>query len=351
MTQEKQRKILSLINDGIRPYKISKILNISPNALSNRLLRYQKKKLLIKKKGNYYLTELGVNSISRLPLKREFTFLGENCIRKHNVRVRLPLRDRVDNPQVFLGSKGIDFKAMGLKNVHAGSFSLENFIVELMPSSVIVIMPEFYMPSSTAISELAAKTWDNLRFILESVEARLGVKIKRPTKDFFLSEIVSRHVAFTNHPLAEGVKKELSGVWVIEYSELDGKPSLIIDFSNGVPELEAVNTKTALLDAEEIKKNLQPIISEMKSGEFSEHRDKTDCRLCHLELSKEVINLRNELERMVREKKQKRIDNFMEGVKLGEKMFINKHRGEDTEDNLKKEYYTLIKPYVKPLLK
>lgn len=328
-------KILALINEGgLTQTKISQTLGITPINLNKRIRRFKEKGYLTQKDRTYFLTESGITLISRRVADRVMNKGNIETIRKHNVRVRVPLRERLDNPQVFLGSLGVAFNPMGLKNVYAGSFSLDDYVVELMQQSVIVILPDVELPASASIEELAARTWFNLSSILDVLESRLGVRFKRPKKDFFIGEIVSRHIAFTNHPIAGSVKGEIKGLWVIEYSEEDGKPKLIIDFSDS-PELEAVHPKEAILDADLIKKNLGKELKRIKSGEAEKRRLATES--C-------IYALSDKLER----EKQHRVSkgNTKLAYTLALNVYCLKHEGEKPRAELEAEFYQAVRPYL-----
>ena len=327
-------KVLSLIHKGgLTQKEISRIIGISPINLNIKIRRYKEKGYILQKNGTYFLTEKGINVISRHISDSLIVLNNNQSLRKHNVRIRIPLRDRVENPQVFLTSLGISYRMMGLKNVRAGSFNLDKYIVELMPKSCIIIMPDLEVSINTSVEELSAYTWVNLDSVLNHLERKLGLRFLRPSRDFFIGEIVSRHIAFTNNEFAESVKGIISGLWVIEYSELDGKPSLIIDFSN-TPELEAIHTQEALKDVDLIKKNLGKLIKEGKSGEFFTHRDAQD---------KSIYALFEALQH----EKQHRVNknNFKRGFSIGLKAFCLKHKGEKPLNELESEFKELLKPF------
>jgi predicted DNA-binding protein (UPF0251 family) len=281
---EKQALILSLLHQGIRQAEIARNVGLSRSALSQRLLNYSRHKLLTQKEGQFLLTNEGLNKISRR-VSKPLQIVGPTMtMRKHNIRVVVPLREPLkERPQVFLGNKGIQFKAMGLKNVFAGSFDLEGFVIELMPKSAVVILPDVELPEATALEELAARTWENLGFILDKAQATLGIRFRRPGRELFISKIVSREIAFTNHPLAAAVKSLITGVWVIKYDEEDNKPRIIVDFSWRVPEAEAVHTTHAPMDAGAIKEKLNPEINRMLTGEAEAWRKGLACVVCKLE--------------------------------------------------------------------
>ena len=332
---EEQIKIFSLIHTGgLTQKQIALSVGISPINLNQKIKAYEKKGFLIRKNNTYFLTEKAITFFPR--------HIGENVIkernvqtvRKHNVRVRVPLREPLrEKPQVFLLSLGVEFNRMGLRNVYAGSFSLDNYVVELMPQACIVIMPDVEVPLSTSVEELAAQTWESLGAVLDKLERKLGIKFRRPSKDFFVGEISSRHIAFTNNELAASVKGEVKGLWVIEYSEEDGKPKLLIDFSVS-PELEAVHTKEALVDVDLIKKNLGKEIKSMKSGEFAERRG-----------AHEGLSVALALSEKARLKRDKEIRDNKRSYSIGLMAYCRKHEGEKPREELTQEFNEAVRPY------
>jgi len=346
--------ILGEIEKGTLLIQIAEKAGISKQALNGRLSRYKKKGLIIQKKGVYYLTSNGVYWIRRrVPDDVYSTFTRADSvaehIRSHNVRIKLSLRVPVENPQVYLGQKGVEFQNMGLRNVNAGSFNIENYVIQLMPKSMVVILPDVETSLSTSLSEMVALTWVGLRGILDQLESKFGLKVVRPAKDFYFAQIISQHIAFTNNPLIDSVKGVVPGVWVIEYDEEDGKPRLIADFSDA-PELEAVHSKHVGEDAEAVKKNLQPVIQEMKNGEFEERRKSLECRTCGLEFKQAVSEFKTDLKKQREAKRAEQKHRTERGIRLAEYAYLKKHRGEDSEANLKKEFHEAIKNYI-PLLK
>lgn len=270
-------KIIGMVGDLIPPVQIAKLTGEKDDVISKRIKRYCNAKIMEKRNGSFYLLKdgLAIKEKSSACLITASNMASQETMRNHNFRVSLPLLNEIDNPQVYMGTKNIDYKPIGLKYQNGASIAIEKHTIQYLQKTAMVIMPDVEVVKDTPIEIFAGMIYDKLLFILEQSEIRTGIKFKKPAKDFFIAQVISQEIAFKNHPIAMSMKELkdaglLDGIWIIQYDEDDNKPRIWIDFSHGSPEFEVGHAKHAVEDAAEVKKNLEPIINDMKSGQFKE---------------------------------------------------------------------------------
>lgn len=274
MADKVTQTLLSMAAQGYTAAQIAKAVNRDKSSISRRIKNLAKAGYLnavpkgIVKELN--ATNKGVAVIARRVMN---TATSNQTIRSHDIRIKLPLKDNIENPMVYLGTKGILPNAMGLRNVNAASFTIERHVIQLMRQSAVVILPDVEVPVDTPIPQLVALIYDKLEYVLNACEKRTGIRFKRPAKDFFTAQLISNENAFKNNEFAVASRDlGLPSLWVIEYDEVDGKPSIIIDTSHGNPELETVHKNHSLEDAELIQKRIGGFIKELKDGNIDQER-------------------------------------------------------------------------------
>ena len=125
------------------------------------------------------------------------------------------------------------------------SFTIEGIQLEIPPGISVEAAHDWYM--------------HEINGTVERIAARLekeipGFRLKRSGRDpnMFSGEVIQRHIAFENHPIAQAVPE---GFKFEVKDPVDGKPRIIVDHSHGPPELETVHNKLSLDDMVQLQAN------------------------------------------------------------------------------------------------
>ena len=129
--------------------------------------------------------------------------------------------------------------------IRTRSFTIEGIQLEIPPGISVEAAHDWYM--------------HEINGTVERIAARLekeipGFRLKRSDRDpnMFSGEVIQRHIAFENHPIAQAVPE---GFKFEVKDPVDGKPRIIVDHSHGPPELETVHNKLSLDDMVQLQAN------------------------------------------------------------------------------------------------
>ena len=100
------------------------------------------------------------------------------------------------------------------------------------------------------------------RGFLEEIRQINGFSLKRITRGVLVGHILSREYAYEHHPIATMAKTMM-------IRNKKGKPRIIVDSSNGDPELEAVDKETSAQDMDMLSKNTLVLAETDLSDKYS----------------------------------------------------------------------------------
>lgn len=214
--------------------------------------------------GVWELTELGKqylilpkvdNTIARVDKRSKK--ISKETIRSHAYMFKLthPKRlDHLDTHKKILDMKKIPYKILKSKNI---AIPYKNITLHLGKRNIIFYFSaEYsYFSHSAILNDKYAKN-DVLQAIIWL--ERLFQQSLKKHKQYKL-EFIRKHHAHVNNGIAKDCKRNKDS-FTIEY---EGDPWLSVDASNGIPELEAVSSKTATYDSEHV---LTPLMNTIKAN-------------------------------------------------------------------------------------
>lgn len=242
-------RVLELLNEHLYPTKIAKSLKLSLPTISGHINRLERKGYITldsySSSKEYHLTEQGLafllkhtNPIQPVPAK-----LSLQTLRIHSLAIAFPLRTPLmpSQPAQLLQSKGLMESLSGLKNQQS-AYTQDGL---LTPSSLILYLPELELDIHSD-PRLAIKPLLELAMRkAEEYEVRLGIRLRRLGKGSLSAAIIMNHNANTENAIAKTVLDKLKK---FEVKDELGNVRLIVDFSDGVPEFEAVSAQNAIED-------------------------------------------------------------------------------------------------------
>lgn len=293
-----------LASNGLSQQQIAKELKITPAAVSQHIKKLTKenyiksltrstfKSLILEVKALPEIARLVPNSLTPNLTPQEAREQGKETIRAHRLLVKFHLRNKLpsDQPRKIAIEDKLNFTNLNLKNQASVRFASNRLTLELYPSS-LVIQPENYEAPITAdIEQIEAYLIKSIIDTALDYELRhKEISFIRDTKGRLEAEVITEEIALTNNPIAKDTiaKKEKLYVYDQDTNELMFK----VDLSNGYPEFEAVNAKTAPLNATEA----QQALAFMGTGNMRKWVTKTTEQLAEdRELVHEIVKDRAE---------------------------------------------------------
>jgi hypothetical protein len=243
---------------------VVKFLNKDRRIVARDVAVLKKKGWLVRKSAGWYEA-----SEKRRPLYSEAGCVQEkrNRFRLHNVRLRLRINsdDRKNIRMLVLKNKQL----YNVRHNTAGDYF--DYVVTgiISRDSIDLMFPVDFEIIADDFVKLNDDFYEVVRATVEKWEQKFKFCFFKDGKVNF--EIVSLHVALMDNEIAES--RKFDDKPFIVYDKDDGKPRVLIDWSHGIPELEAVHSKEALPDADKMKKLVNDVVED-KYEERSKAHDK-----------------------------------------------------------------------------
>ena len=162
--------------------------------------------------------------------------------------LKVPDLKNWDRRQNYLMAKGISFKPSGSFR-KAESILVQQFRVWLCQKSIVIYFPESLDVLENSALKCKEAAFFKLLEIIQALEKILETSFRIVGK--YQVRMVKQHYADPNNELAKKYESEGKKLHVIGE---DGKTWLLIDNSQGVPELECVHSQDAVKDMDDVVK-------------------------------------------------------------------------------------------------
>lgn len=255
--------ILRLVDKKATFTQIAQHLKISKGTLSKRLKQMEAKGLIERK----HIGKMLVLTIPHAIQNDLLSSLRTPSYRIHNLWLTFRLKDAIGNDTTKLViSRGLQYKPKPLANHTDSYFIIDGYEACLSPSSLQVHLPDLdNLPLESDLTLAANGLMAKAEDALIKLEGKLGLKVVRIDRDTIIAKISQLHIALKDHKFAEIINEKGEKLYVYE----DGELRVIVDFSHGMHEYEAVNAKFALQDAQKLGKLTNGTIT----GKFDYEKD------------------------------------------------------------------------------
>lgn len=174
-------------------------------------------------------------------------------IRLHRLQIKYDLLNPISDPSVIQFS---DYPSEFVKmnNWTKNIISFQDFTVIVSTKSIIITGLQLESDIFQDVEMTEANILASIQPLVQSLEEKIHrfnphFKLKRLANNVLSGHIISREWAYEHHPIAEA----------IGHMEIrdpgDNKPRVIVDQSNGFPELETVHKDYSTQDMELLRKN------------------------------------------------------------------------------------------------
>jgi len=195
--------------------------------------------------------------------------LEDNYYRLHGLEIELKINKDVHGflqSCIFADKIFTNIKTAGGNGGNNFDYGIIKYLIT--KNKLFAFFPNTWEITGHKMSDLSNKLYES---IFEEIN-KLGRKIRKPLiKEGRLSfDIVNMHIAISNC----GVVREFKNRGIRDitvYDSDDGKARFIMDFSHGIPELEAIHPEHVFDDAMEAKY----FTSTLKDGEFRKLHEKS----------------------------------------------------------------------------
>jgi len=254
--QKHRAKTLSLLSQFIPFSQIAKIQNSSTSAVYRLFYRLVKDNLITRKKE---LTEEGLNHVKEYLVVSNHVkdfYKKPNQIRLHDLQFTVGLLNKPKGwdkqRQTILNFKNIKHKSWNIKNSIIQELFVEGIRVRTTTQNILVLLDDIYAGNP---KEAKNRAINNLYNILPKIENIFNIKLEKPNSCNI--KVSRQHNALIYNEIAKLFLE--AGISLKIYDE-DGNIRLIVDDSEKLKELEAVNPIKSEEDSEKVQEFLKDLI-------------------------------------------------------------------------------------------
>lgn len=243
--------VLSLVKQNYSPSKIAKLRKVSRQAVYKLFKKFLGEGLIVRRNDFFELTEGGLQVVDKFLVVpksgclSDGTFRGE-LVRLHdlcfNVRILSAPSDWVLRNEYVYSFDVSSGLPINLLNTSQFEFRVCGVRVRITSKSVLVYVPELV---GRDLSVLMNDALNVLFEVIPKVEAKFPVVLLDKGGQYCDIRVTRAHSALMENELAKKYVKEKRCFRVLA---ADGKVRLLIDFSHGVPEFEAVSPRSFVGD-------------------------------------------------------------------------------------------------------
>ena len=253
---EKDREILKVLEpypQGLFLWQVQKYAHIPTKQYAFYYLKKLTRKGLVIKDGKLYFASNTKNvlPIGQSPKSITSTTPGSpaQAIRIHSLALAFPLRTPLSPAQP--AKLGIaNARLAGLKNQQSVYFMQEGLNLMLTPQTLIIYTEQLTIPLNASLAQEIAKISLKAYKLALKNEERYKLDLKRLDKDTLMADIMLNHNALTNSEVAKIV---LESKEKFEVRDAFGTLRVIVDFSNQIPEYEAVSANYGIQDTAKLR--------------------------------------------------------------------------------------------------
>ena len=238
-------RYLKLLSDlGLSFSDIALKLNNSPPAVSMMFKRLVRDNLITQKRE---LTGKGINIVKNflvvsndVNIDNKKIFNKTDAIRSNDLMFSIKI---LSKPESFdyrknniVSMKVRDYKIVDLKNNYQEQFFVEEVLIKTTTEHILVMFKDFYAETEPEAIKKAMKA---LLDVIPKIENLYNIVLIK--ENYCNIAISKQHYALIHNELAKLYRTEFKGNTFKVYDDLDGRARLVIDFSLGIPEFEAVH--------------------------------------------------------------------------------------------------------------